>query len=120
MPNKLFCGIYHVKLDICRKLLQQKNSKVNARNTNITVFREILNLCMLGNFACFFVFCLFLSKASFLNSSFRNTIRVSSSLDPDQARHFVGPDLVPNSLLMFQTYQQVALVGKELTNNIYF
>ena len=27
-----------------------------------------------------------------------NTIRVSNSLDPDQARHFVGPDLDPNCL----------------------
>ena len=29
---------------------------------------------------------------------FFNTIRVSNSLDPDQARHFVGPDLGPNCL----------------------
>ena len=28
----------------------------------------------------------------------RNTIRVSDSLDPDQARHFVGPELGPNCL----------------------
>ena len=27
---------------------------------------------------------------------FFNTIRVSNSLDPDQARHYVGPDLGPN------------------------
>ena len=29
---------------------------------------------------------------------FFNTIRVSNSLDPDQARHYVGPDLGPNCL----------------------
>ena len=29
---------------------------------------------------------------------FFNTIRVSNSLDPDQARHFVRPDLGPNCL----------------------
>ena len=29
---------------------------------------------------------------------FRNTIRVSSRLDPDQARRFVGPDMGPNCL----------------------
>ena len=28
----------------------------------------------------------------------RNTTRVSNSLDPDQARHLVGPDLGPNYL----------------------
>ena len=31
---------------------------------------------------------------------FRNSIRVSNSLDPDQTRHFVGPDLGPNCLQM--------------------
>ena len=30
--------------------------------------------------------------------NFFNTIRVSNSLDPDQARRFVGPDLGPNCL----------------------
>ena len=30
--------------------------------------------------------------------SFRNTIRVSNSLDPDQVRRFVGPDLDLNCL----------------------
>ena len=50
-------------------------------------------LCMLCKYSCF------LSSADFfLNNSFRNTIRVSKSLDPDQARHFVGPDLGPNFL----------------------
>ena len=34
----------------------------------------------------------------FLKNSFRNTIRVSNSLDPDQARQNVGPDLGPNCL----------------------
>ena len=29
---------------------------------------------------------------------FFNTIRVSNSLDPDQAQHFVRPDLGPNCL----------------------
>ena len=33
---------------------------------------------------------------------------MSNSLDPDQARHFVGPDLGSNCLLM-------TLVGKEVT-----
>ena len=37
-------------------------------------------------------------KSTFLQNSFRNTIKVSNSLDPDQARHYVRPDLVPNCL----------------------
>ena len=38
------------------------------------------------------------SKSSFTKNSFSNTIRVSNSLDPDQARHIVWPDLGPNCL----------------------
>ena len=35
----------------------------------------------------------------FQNQVFQNnTVRVSDSLDPDQAQQFVGPDLVPNCL----------------------
>ena len=34
----------------------------------------------------------------FQNIFFRNTIRVSNSFDPDQARHLVWPDLGPNYL----------------------
>ena len=41
---------------------------------------------------------LIFSKSIFFQNSFRNNIRVSNSLDPDQARHFVGPDLGPNCL----------------------
>ena len=42
---------------------------------------------------------LLLSSAIFLAKvSFRNTIRVSDSLDPGQDRHSVGPDLGPNCL----------------------
>ena len=35
----------------------------------------------------------FSSKFMFSENSFGITIRVSNSLDPDQAQHFVGPDL---------------------------
>ena len=35
---------------------------------------------------------------NFPTNSFRDTIRVSNSLDPDQYRQFVGPDLGRNCL----------------------
>ena len=57
-----------------------------------------LTKCMLGNFACFFVVCCFFSKSTFSKNSFRNTIRVSNRVDPDQARFHVGPGLGPNCL----------------------
>ena len=41
---------------------------------------------------------------------FFNTIRLSKSLDPDQARHFVGPDLGPNCLQRLSA----DIAGKEL------
>ena len=36
----------------------------------------------------------FFQSLTFSKNSFRNTIRVSNSLDPDQDRHSVSPDLV--------------------------
>ena len=53
---------------------------------------------LLGNFAFFLSFAIFFSKSTLSKNSFRNTIRVSNSLDPDQARLFVGPDLGLNCL----------------------
>ena len=57
-----------------------------------------LTICLLGNFSCFLSSADFFQNQLFFKNSFRNTIRVSNSLDPDQARHFVGPDLGPNCL----------------------
>ena len=48
-------------------------------------------------FVCRFFFQIF-SKSTFKKNSFKKSIRVSNSLDQDQARHFVGPDLGPNCL----------------------
>ena len=51
---------------------------------------------MLGNFPCI------LSADFFQNHPFQKILSgipsVSNNLDPDQARHFVGPDLGPNCL----------------------
>ena len=58
--------------------------------------RLILALCMLGNFACFYVVCCLLSNQLYKKKSFRNTIRVSNSLESDLS--LVGPDLAPNCL----------------------
>ena len=51
-------------------------------------------------FFLFFFCCLliFFSRLTFSKISFRNMIRMSNSLDPDLARHFVVPDLGPNCL----------------------
>ena len=60
---------------------------------------QALTHCPLGNVACFLVICcFFFSKSTISKNSFSNIINVSNNLDPDQARHYVGPDLVPNCL----------------------
>ena len=54
----------------------------------------------------------FLMSAEFFSkSSFRNTIQVSNSLDPDQVQHSVSPDLGPNCC---KNYQQMTLADKGL------
>ena len=53
----------------------------------------------------------FFSKSTLSKTSFRHIICVSNSLDPDQARQIVGPDLDPNRC---RDYQQETLAGIEL------
>ena len=72
---------------------------------------------MLFNFACFlwsgdFVF----PKSTFKKKSFRNTIRVSKSLDPDHVRHFVEFELDPNWL---QRSPAVDTGGKRVNELLY-
>ena len=71
-------------------------------------------LCLLGNFACFFVVCWYFSKSTFTKIYFSNTIWVSNSLAPDQARHFVGPDLGPT---VCKGYQQTTLLTSRQSVN---
>ena len=68
-----------------------------------------LSLSPAGYFfhAFFVVTADFFSKSTISKKSFRNTNRVTNSFDPDQARRFVGPDLVPNCLQMLSSRQRV-------------
>ena len=74
-----------------------------------------VTLCILGNFYAFLSFADFFSKSTFWKNSYRNSIRVTNRLDPDQARHFVGPDLGPNCC---KFYRQTTLGGKELNMHV--
>ena len=53
-------------------------------------------------------------------NSFKNTIRVSNRLDPDQARNFVGPDLGSNCLQQVSANTRVKPENAKLTltNNL--
>ena len=72
--------------------------KENLSNWSMSL-QVIMARCMLGNFACFSRLLIFQNQL-FLKKSFRNTFSVLNSLDPDQARRFVGPDLDLNCLRM--------------------
>ena len=68
---------------------------------------------MLGNFLTLFYHLLdFFQNYFFGKNSFRNTIRVSNSMDADQDGNFVGPDLGPN-LLKWLTADEKAAASKE-------
>ena len=58
----------------------------------------MINSLHVGNFLKNFAVCWFFSKLTFSKKSFRNTIRVSNSLDPVQAWQNVRPGLGKNSL----------------------
>ena len=102
------------KVSIPQSFVYQHQDTGNPAHKNFGRDLEIeLTLCMLGNFACFFVVCGFFFKINFSKKSLRNTIRVSNSLDPDQAERFVGPDIL-SGLIWVQTvckdYQQTSKV----------
>ena len=75
--------MYHKNITICLKPVDTA---------------ELAPSSILINSAYWVIFHASLSKINFSKKSSRNTIRVSNSLDPDQARHFVRPDLGPNCL----------------------
>ena len=56
-----------------------------------------LTHCILGNFACFFYLLMFF-KFNFFEKFFHEYHQSVKNLDPDQAQHFVGPDLGPKCL----------------------
>ena len=63
--------------------------------------KKHLTLCMLAKFHAFLSsvgFFMIFFKSTFKKKTSRGTIRVSNSLDQDQDRHCVGPDLSRNCL----------------------
>ena len=87
-------------------------------NLGLTIrLTETIFLCMLSNFSCFFV--VVTSAYLFQNQLFsKNSFRVSNCLDPDQDRHYVGPDLGPNCLLKLSADDKSPLASKELRERI--
>ena len=71
---------------------------------------------MLGSFACLFLL-IFTKNERFQKQSFRDTIRVSNSLDPDQDQQIVGSGFGPNCLQRLSALMrlQVACLVPPLT-----
>ena len=65
--------------------------------------------------AALLFFSIFFSKSNFSKNSFRNTIRLSNSLDLDQARQIVGHDLGPNCMQIISADVTRVHVGEVLT-----
>ena len=80
-----------------------KFDKIIIIPNQLTVYQQ-------GNFACFFVVCCLFSNI-FSKTSVRNTFGLSINFDRDQARRFVGPNLVQ---LVSKCFQQTKLKCKGL------
>ena len=90
MPSHTFstCQIYLLRLFVKIKFSQKCLTFQHLLHQHFAYWVILHAFCCLR----------FFSKSTFSKNSFRNTIRVSNSLDPDQARHFVRPDLATNCL----------------------
>ena len=75
-----------------------------------------LTLCTLNIFETIVIICWLLIKINFFKNSYRNTVRVSNGLYPDQNRRSVGTELSPNYLQMLSADKE--RVGN-LENNEY-
>ena len=60
----------------------------------------------------------FFFKIIFLKKCFRNTIGLPKSLDPDQDRRSVGPDLGPNCLQGLEGYGKNRSIRVEDSANV--
>ena len=67
--------------------------------------------CDTIHFACWVFFHAFVLVCCLFKKNLSGIPSVSNSLDPDQARHFVEPDLGPNCC---KGHQLMTLVGKEI------
>ena len=111
MPNLRTLTRAHPAISHCSHLLLKIKSgyKYKSLAKYILGGSKIIYLqkiCILISF-WIFQYCFYYSFTLYycaifysLNTRFFNTFRVSNSLDPDQARHFVVPDLDPNCLQM--------------------
>ena len=103
----------------------KKNYRKGGPSTRFLLFVKFdakcgtLTLSMLGRIAYFMSSAAFFWKLFVQKNIHRNTIRVTNSLDPDQAQHIVGPDLGPKFQTVCKGHQQTTQAGKERQVNTF-
>ena len=89
--------LYKTYTDLVRMFLELRVKRQEKYlKVHLTVY--CLTICLSWLFCMLFCCLLFFLNQRFRKKYFRNTFRVSNSLEPDQARPLVGPDLGPNCL----------------------
>ena len=96
--NSLNLHVFHafvvVYIFFSNKFFQEHYQNVKQFGSRLGV-----TFCILGNFSCFCCRLITLFHYElFSKNSFKNKIRVSNELDPDQDRHSVSPDWDSNCL----------------------
>ena len=95
-------------------VLTQKIKGINQPKRKLYLPHKTVRSLMAGDFAGFLLAADLFQNQLFRKKSFRNTIRVSNSLDPDQVRCFVEPDLGPNCLQKLSADNTSRLYSVEL------
>ena len=73
-------------------------TRAPRNNVTCTSKTAIINSMHAGKFFMILLSADFFKINLFSKNSFRTAFRVSNGLDPDQDRHYVGPDLGPKCL----------------------
>ena len=93
----------------------EKKTQQNFKLLSVKPFTGVhVNSLSTGSFCMLFLRLLFFFEINISKKTFRDIIRVSNSLDPDQTRHFFRPDLGLNCLQCLSADNTINL-GKERT-----
>ena len=84
--------------DINMFIRLQDNNYTPDQTTWVLMLTSVLIISMLGIFLHVLLSSADFFQRTFSKHSFRNSIRMTNGLDPDQDRRSVGPDLGPNCL----------------------
>ena len=82
------CKDYQQTTPVGEESLPQDSTKIVMLDKTLTSC-----ICMIGNFSIYLSSAVFFFKSSLKKTMLSEISSVSNSLDPNKARHFIGPDL---------------------------